>query len=513
MVDYTLYLVASQSFLPPGVDLLTQIQYALEGGITVLQLREKEITTAAFVRLAKQVLALAKGYNVPLIINDRVDVMLAVDADGVHIGQDDMDAATVRQLIGSKKILGVSTNTVEEAQKAINNGADYIGIGAIFHTQTKALTVPPCGIAGCREIIKYCKLTQQSKIKTVAIGGINLSNIQRVKYQTAIQIPKDNIQFTLDGVAVVTAIISSADAKSDTKALKESWNRGICSRLDLNLCPRNLDTLKQRIGSIPENVLKTNPLIHHITNNVVKNFSANITLAVGASPIMSEERAEIDDLSRASGALLLNMGTLDTQRTETMLYAVKKSNENKVPIVFDPVGAGASNFRANATREFLESGIMNVIKGNEGELLTILKGKGAMKGVDSISCGTLEDKVHLVEEISLRERTVVVCTGRHDVISDGRCTVVCSNGHPVLGQVTGTGCALGSVIAACCAVEEDTFSATVAAVAWYGIAAELAAAECNGPGSFMPTFIDRLSQVQKSEVSLWMSKVDLEMIQ
>jgi len=513
MVDYTLYLVTSQTLLPPGVDLLAQIQHALDGGITVLQLREKEIRTAAFIQLAKQVLLLAKRYNVPLIINDRVDVMLAVDADGVHVGQDDMDAATVRQMIGNKKILGVSINTVEEAEKAIQDGADYIGVGAIFDTQTKALTVPPCGIAGCREILKYCKVVRQSKIKTVAIGGINLSNIQRLKYQTTIGTPQNYDQFTLDGVAVVSAIISSPDAKSDTKALKECWKKNIHARLDVKLSPNTVDTLKQRIGSIPETILKKNPLVHHITNNVVKNFSANVALAIGASPIMSEEREEIDDLSRNSGALLLNIGTVGAQLTETMLYAVKKSNENRVPIVFDPVGAGASTFRANATREFLASGIMTVIKGNEGEIQTILRGKGAMRGVDSISCGTLEDKIHLVEETALRERTVIVCTGRYDVISNGKCTVVCSNGHALLGQVTGTGCTLGSVIAACCVVEEDPFSAAVAAVAWYGVAAELAAEVSNGPGSFVPNFIDRLSQVQKGEIPSWIEKVNLEIIQ
>lgn len=154
-IDYSLYLVTDSSLVPDGKTFLGQIEKALEGGVTLVQLREKDSDTGPFVKLALQVKELTRRFGVPLIINDRIDVALAVDAEGVHIGQDDMPLAQARAMLGSKKIIGVSCNNEEEAKAAILGGADYLGIGAVWFTSTKKLTKQPLGVEGVKSKIKY----------------------------------------------------------------------------------------------------------------------------------------------------------------------------------------------------------------------------------------------------------------------------------------------------------------------------------------------------------------------
>ena len=157
-VDYSLYLVTDSSLVPQGSTFLGQIEKALEGGVTLVQLREKDLDTGPFIELAHKVKALTRQFKVPLIINDRIDVALAIDAEGVHIGQDDMPLTRARQLFGNNKIIGVSCNTIEEAQIAVRDGADYLGIGAVWDTATKKLTKKTLGIQGVKgkKNIKSC---------------------------------------------------------------------------------------------------------------------------------------------------------------------------------------------------------------------------------------------------------------------------------------------------------------------------------------------------------------------
>lgn len=149
-VDYSLYLVTDSRLVPEGATFLGQIERALQGGTTLVQLREKDSDTGPFIELARKVKELTHRYNVPLIINDRLDVALAVDADGVHIGQDDMPLSQARQILGHTKIIGVSVNTIEEAKAAVQGGADYLGIGAVWDTATKKLTKQTLGIDGVK---------------------------------------------------------------------------------------------------------------------------------------------------------------------------------------------------------------------------------------------------------------------------------------------------------------------------------------------------------------------------
>lgn len=146
--DYSLYLVTDRSLVPEGKTFLGQIERALEGGVTLVQLREKDTDTGPFVKLALEVKALTSRFHVPLIINDRIDVALAIDADGVHIGQDDMPLAQARAMLGPQKLIGVSCNNEKEASDAISGGADYLGIGAVWFTSTKKLTKQPLGVEG-----------------------------------------------------------------------------------------------------------------------------------------------------------------------------------------------------------------------------------------------------------------------------------------------------------------------------------------------------------------------------
>lgn len=198
-VNYKLYLVTDRDLLK-NTDICTAVEQAIQGGVTLVQLREKELSSLEFYNTALKVKKVTDKYNIPLIINDRLDIALAVDAAGVHVGQSDMPAAIARRLIGPGKILGVSTATVEESIEAEKNGADYVGVGAVFPTSTKldarAVTV---------EILKRIK--ENIKIPVVAIGGISENNVQSLRAAD------------IDGVAVVSAILGKQDIKEASENL------------------------------------------------------------------------------------------------------------------------------------------------------------------------------------------------------------------------------------------------------------------------------------------------------
>jgi thiamine-phosphate pyrophosphorylase len=202
-LDLSLYLVTDKS--DDVEKFLNTIEEAIKGGTTVVQIREKTAETLDFYNLALKVKEITTKYNVPLIINDRVDVALAIDADGVHVGQSDMPCDVTRRLIGEDKILGVSAATIDEAQKAQKDGADYIGTGAVFPTQTKD-DAPKITKDDLKEIVKSID------IPVVAIGGISLENAHELK-DTGIA-----------GLSVVSAIMSSDDPKKSSEKLLNIFN-------------------------------------------------------------------------------------------------------------------------------------------------------------------------------------------------------------------------------------------------------------------------------------------------
>ena len=202
-IDLSLYLVTDNS--DDVEKFLNTIEEGIKGGVTVVQIREKTADTLDFYNLALQVKEITKKYDVPLIINDRVDIALAIDADGVHVGQSDMPCDITRKLIGKDKILGVSAATIEEAKKAEKDGADYIGTGAVFPTKTKD-DAPSVTKEELKEIVKSID------IPVVAIGGITLEN--------AIQLKDTGIA----GLSVVSAIMSSDNPKESSQKLLNIFN-------------------------------------------------------------------------------------------------------------------------------------------------------------------------------------------------------------------------------------------------------------------------------------------------
>jgi len=202
-MDYTLYLVTDRGLMSTST-LEEATEQAILGGVTLVQLREKNATSLEFYNLAINIKKVTDKYNVPLIINDRVDIALAVNADGVHIGQSDLPASVVRGIIGNKKIVGVSASTVEKAVKAEKDGADYIGVGAVFQTQTKE-------IANSVSIEMLKQIRNRIVIPMVAIGGIKLENISHFKGTD------------IDGISVVSGIISSPDIKTTASEYKRMF--------------------------------------------------------------------------------------------------------------------------------------------------------------------------------------------------------------------------------------------------------------------------------------------------
>lgn len=198
--DMLLYAVTDRSWLN-GETLYSQVEKALKGGITFLQLREKTLNEEEFQREAGEIKKLCAEYQVPFIINDSVDIALAVDADGVHVGQSDMEAGMVREKLGPDKIIGVSARTVEQALLAEKNGADYLGVGAVFATGTKldAKELP-------FETLKA--ICEAVSIPVVAIGGITKDNLMQLKGSG------------VDGIAVVSAVFAQKDIEAATKELR-----------------------------------------------------------------------------------------------------------------------------------------------------------------------------------------------------------------------------------------------------------------------------------------------------
>lgn len=205
-INYQLYLVTDQTCLR-NQTLEQAVEQAILGGVTLVQLREKNLNGQDFYQQALNIKAICQRYNVPLLINDRVDIALAVDADGVHIGQSDLPANIVRQLIGNDKIMGVSARTVEQASQAVKHGADYLGVGAMFSTSTKH-------DAKAIDWDELVKIRQNIDIPLVLIGGINATTLPVLQRKLL------EYQMDIEGFAMVSAILGQNDVKLASQMLK-----------------------------------------------------------------------------------------------------------------------------------------------------------------------------------------------------------------------------------------------------------------------------------------------------
>lgn len=250
-----------------------------------------------------------------------------------------------------------------------------------------------------------------------------------------------------------------------------------------------------------ERIRTQNPLVHNITNIVVAPFVANGLLALGASPFMAYAHEEVADVAKMSGAVVLNIGTLNKDVVQSILLAGISANTHQVPVVLDPVGAGATSYRSEQVQMLVRELRLTILRGNVAEVANVIGEHWNSKGVDA---GQGEgDRIGIAERAAQKLNCIVVITGREDVITNGHQTCLVSNGHVFLTQVTGAGCLLSAVIGAFAAVatdDKERLDSVVEALAFYGVAAEIAAdhTESQGPGSFQIELLNQLDHVSPS---------------
>ena len=244
------------------------------------------------------------------------------------------------------------------------------------------------------------------------------------------------------------------------------------------------------------------PLVHNITNYVTVNDCANAVLAIGASPIMADDIAEAGDIASIASALVINIGTLNQRTIASMIDAGKRANQAGVPVVLDPVGAGASKLRNETTQKLLAEVKLAVLRGNLSEVSFVAGLEVSTKGVDTSEADNRNDAVSIANEVAKKLGCVVAITGAVDTISDGENVAKIHNGHAMLSKVTGTGCMTSALVGSWCgACGGDYFTAAVGGVASMGISGEIAYEKAGkeGTGSFHMAIIDALSQLDAGQ--------------
>jgi len=259
-----------------------------------------------------------------------------------------------------------------------------------------------------------------------------------------------------------------------------------------------MPTIQQQAALNLTKLRETRPLVHNITNFVVMNFTANILLAAGASPVMAHAENEVEEMVGFAKALVLNIGTLTDDWVDAMVKAGKKATSLGVPIILDPVGAGATALRTNAAKRILAETKVSVVRGNASEILALAGAQTKTKGVDaadSVDQATVQ-AIRLATELGVP----VAITGPQDLITDGSRIIRVKNGHALMSCITGTGCGATAIIGAFSGVDPDPVSAAATALAYYGLAGQRAAVDANGPGSFMIRFLDALYNLTPEEL-------------
>lgn len=264
------------------------------------------------------------------------------------------------------------------------------------------------------------------------------------------------------------------------------------------------------LGKYLEAVREKSPLIHNITNYVTVNDCANILLACGASPIMSDDCGEVEEITSICGGLNINIGTLNKDTIPAMLLAGKKANELGHPIILDPVGAGASSLRTETARKLLEELKFAVIRGNISEIKVLALGSGSTKGVDAdvadaVTDETLENVIAFAQTFSQKTGAVIAITGAIDIVADGARAFVIRNGHPMMAGITGSGCMLTALTAAfITASAGNVFEAAASAVCAMGLCGERAfvTLEKNkaGNSSYRNYLIDEVCRLTSKEL-------------
>lgn len=265
------------------------------------------------------------------------------------------------------------------------------------------------------------------------------------------------------------------------------------------------------LGTCLENVREKMPLVHNITNYVTVNDVANIVLACGGSPIMSDEPLDVEEITSICGGLNINIGTLNQRSIEGMLKAGKKANALSHPVLLDPVGAGASSLRTETAMKLREEIDFAVIRGNISEIKTLAKGSGTTKGVDAdvadaVTEDNLEEAVRFVKAFSKEAGSIIVVTGAIDLVSDGETCYVIRNGRKEMGKITGTGCQLsGMMTAFLVANPENYLEAAAAAVCAMGFAGEIGwkhMQESDGNATYRNRIIDAIYHMDRDTLNV-----------
>ena len=455
--DCILYAVTDTSWLR-GQTLAQQVEAALRGGATMVQLREKELEGEALEQEAREILAVCRKYGVPLLIND--DVMLAkkIGAEGVHVGQSDMAAAEARSILGPDAIIGVTARTIEQAQAAEKAGADYLGSGAVFGTSTKKDAKP-------LDPAYFQQICESVSIPVVAIGGITANNIRQLEGRK------------MSGFAIVSGIFAAQDVEAQTKKL---WKAA------QELC---LPGGPERLRALVE---KRRPVVQCITNIVTVNDCANALLAIGGSPTMAHHPEEMADFAAVSDALVCNMGATESL---VAMMAAGMASKNGRPVVIDPVGCASSAFRRGKCLELIKAVQPSCIRGNAAEIKALATDHNTGRGVDDLEAET-PDAARSAMDLARKTGAIVVASGETDYIADGIRLYEVKGGTAWMSRVTGTGCMLSSLLGAFLAVENSALSAA-ACCAMMNICAEKALTETagrqGGTGTFHICLMDALS--------------------
>jgi hydroxyethylthiazole kinase len=245
-------------------------------------------------------------------------------------------------------------------------------------------------------------------------------------------------------------------------------------------------------GATLGRIREEKPLVHQITNYVVMNETANATLALGALPVMAHALEEVEEMVGLAGALVLNIGTLSPHWVEAMVLAGRAANERRIPVVLDPVGAGATRYRTDAARRLLSELDIAVLRGNAGEVATLVGVEAEVRGVESIAAGS--SPAELARQAAGTLGLVASVTGPVDHVSDGERVLAIANGHELLAAVSGTGCMSTAITGAFLAGKpKQPLEAAAEALVAFGVAGEDAAVGAHGPGTFHAALYDALA--------------------
>jgi len=256
--------------------------------------------------------------------------------------------------------------------------------------------------------------------------------------------------------------------------------------------------MKIDIYGLLEKVRTQKPVVHHLTNWVTIYDCANIVKVFGASPVMAHAKEEVVDMSKIASALILNIGTLTVDFVEAMKIAAKSANEKDIPVILDVCGAGATFLRDKKCFELLDEVKISIIKGNLSEIARLAGENVQTKGVDAVAVE--KNLIEIAEGLAKKRNCTVVITGKEDIISDGKKTLLVKNGCEMMSNIVGTGCMATSVIGTFAAVEHNLAVASASGLCCFEIAAEIAVESSNGPGTFKEAIYDAVFHLNRDTI-------------